>query len=164
MESVNNTNKYTCETCMFSTNYKNVIDKHFLSKKHIAKNNTETVNKYEHACSQCNKTYSTHSGLWKHQKKCIEQAQALSNVQSKHEEEKHEEEKHEEEKHEEEKHEEEKHEEEKHEEGEEKQKDELQEMDEELQTKIKMNIIKIILDHVSREELNQIIEEIYDGK
>ena len=37
-------------------------------------------------------------------------------------------------------------------------------LDEETQTKIKMNIIKILLNHVNRDELNKIIDEIYENK
>ena len=64
--------KHTCEKCKFSTNYKNVIDKHMLSKKHIEKQGADTAEKYSHVCSKCSKTYSTYSGLWKHQKICVD--------------------------------------------------------------------------------------------
>ncbi len=143
--------KYTCEKCKFSTNYKNVIDTHMSSKKHIEKHSTETAEKYSHICDKCNKTYSTHSGLWKHQKRCKEeevntQISALTpttidNTNT---------------------------------EESPKNTIELQqeesteqspvETDEDIQLKIKMNIIKILLDYVTREELNTIIDEIYDEK
>jgi ribosomal protein L37AE/L43A len=127
------TSKYLCETCKFATNYKNVIDKHLSSKKHRGKHDIETADKYSHICSKCNRTYSTYSGLWKHQKKCTEQQQSTVEQQD----------------------------------------NTIQmelieqpslETDEDIQTKIKMNIIKILLDHVNRDELNKIIDEIYDGK
>lgn len=128
--------KYTCEVCKLSTNYKNVFDKHLLSKKHIEKNKVETSTKYSHICSKCNKTYTTHSGLWKHQKKCIEVnnpntiQMELTEIETQ---------------------------------------EQTQEptpivLDEETQTKIKMNIIKILLNHVNRDELNKIIDEIYENK
>jgi hypothetical protein len=142
------TSKYVCDTCKFTTNYKNVIDKHLSSKKHKEKHDVETVDKYSHICSKCNRTYSTYSGLWKHQKKCVEEPKA---EQPKAEQPKVEQPKVEQQN----------------------QENTIQielieqpsiETDEEIQTKIKMNIIKILLDHVNRDELNKIIDEIYDGK
>jgi hypothetical protein len=130
-----NTSKYLCDTCKFTTNYKNVIDKHLSSKKHKGKHDIETADKYSHICSKCNRTYSSYSGLWKHQKKCVEDQQK--------------------------------------EESKEESKENTIQMEiveqntethEDIQTKIKMNIIKILLDHVNRDELNKIIDEIYDGK
>jgi hypothetical protein len=132
------TSKYVCDTCKFTTNYKNVIEKHLSSKKHKGKNDIETANKYSHICSKCDRTYSTYSGLWKHQKKCSDEKP--NGV----------------------------------EESKEESKENtiqmeiieqpLQERDEDIQTRIKMNIIKILLEHVNRDELNKIIDEIYDGK
>jgi hypothetical protein len=126
---IENTSKHVCTTCKFATNYKTVIDKHMSSNKHKGKHNIETANKYSHICSKCERTYSTYSGLWKHQKKCTE-------IQSK--------------------------------EKENTVKMEIVEQNtethEDIQTKIKMNIIKILLNHVNRDELNKIIDEMYDGK
>ena len=134
-----NTSKYVCDTCKFITNYKNVIDKHLLSKKHKDKHDIETADKYSHICCKCSRTYSSYSGLWKHQKKCTEEQQNIleqpQNTFTR--------------------------------------ENPIQmeiieqsplERDEDIQTKIKMNIIKILLDHVNRDELNKIIDEIYDGK
>ena len=153
------TSKYVCDTCKFTTNYKNVIDKHLSSKKHKEKHDIETADTYSHVCAKCNKTYSTYSGLWKHQKKCSEEEPKV-------EEPKVEEPKVEEPKVEEPKVEQPKVEEPKVEEP--KQENTIQmemiETEEDFQTKIKMNIIKILLDHVNRDELNKIIDEIYDGK
>jgi ribosomal protein L37AE/L43A len=142
------TSKYVCDTCKFTTNYKNVIDKHLSSKKHKDKHDIETADKYSHICAKCSRTYSTYSGLWKHQKKCAEEQPKVQqpkvqqpkvqqpNVQQPN------------------------------------QENTIQiemieqpvETEEDFQTKIKMNIIKILLDHVNRDELNKIIDEIYDGK
>lgn len=137
-----NTSKYVCDTCKFTTNYKNVIDKHLSSKKHKEKHDIETADKYSHICIKCNRTYSTYSGLWKHQKKCTEeQPNPLQEPRV--------------------------------EQHPKEEQNTIQmeiieqpaiETDEEFQTKIKMNIIKILLDHVNRDELNKIIDEIYDGK
>jgi uncharacterized Zn-finger protein len=131
---MDNTSKYVCDTCKFTTNYKNVIDKHLSSKKHKDKHDIETADKYSHICTKCNKTYSTYSGLWKHQKKCAEEESKVEESKV-----------------------------------EEPNKEntiqmEIIETEEDFQTKIKMNIIKILLDHVNRDELNKIIDEIYDGK
>jgi len=146
-----NTTKYVCDTCKFVTNYKNVIEKHLSSKKHKGKHDIETADKYSHICSKCNRTYSTYSGLWKHQKKCTDEQSNIvqhPNVVQQCKEEQNiniqdntiqmemiE------------------------------QKTETEtETDEDIETKIKMNIIKILLDYVSRDELNKIIDEIYDDK
>ena len=146
-----NTSKYLCETCKFTTNYKNVIDKHLSSKKHKGKHDIETADKYSHVCNKCNRTYSTYSGLWKHQKKCEEEAKEETNTKEETKEETKE----------------------KTNTKEETKENTIQmemieqpphEIDEELETKIKMNIIKILLQHVNRDELNKIIDEIYDGK
>lgn len=144
--------KYRCEVCKLSTNYKNVFDKHLLSKKHIEKNKVETSTKYSHICSKCNKTYTTHSGLWKHQKKCIEAnnpntiQMELTEIETQ-----------------------EQSEEQSQEQSQGQTQEQTQEptpivLDEETQTKIKMNIIKILLNHVNRDELNKIIDEIYENK
>jgi hypothetical protein len=133
------TSKFVCDTCKFTTNYKNVIDKHLSSKKHKDKHDIETADKYSHICSKCNRTYSSYSGLWKHQKKCTDvQEQAALAVEQQNT-------------------------------TEQNTTDnaiqmEIMEPDEEIQTRIKMNIIKILLEHVNRDELNKIIDEIYDGK
>ena len=146
-----NTSKYLCDTCKFTTNYKNVIDKHLSSKKHRDKHDIETADKYSHVCTKCNRRYSTYSGLWKHQKKCSEQKQTveqpqnttitenaiqmeISEVETQIQEQ------------------------------EQEQEQTPFVLDEETQIKIKMNIIKILLNHVNRDELNKIIDEIYDNK
>jgi len=143
--------KYVCDTCKLLTNYKNVYDKHITSKKHIDRLHADTSIKYSHICDKCNKTYTTYSGLWKHQKKCttekssidqsigsvhqsveqsiesVEQSigsveQSIGSVEQ------------------------------------------SIESETDIHTKIKMNIIKILLDHVNRSELNKIIDEIYTNK
>lgn len=152
--------KYTCETCKLSTNYKNVFDKHLISKKHVEKNTIETASKYLHTCSKCDKSYTTYSGLWKHQKKCIEEQVKTDELKEQPTEQKEEGEQKEGEQK---------------EEG--KQKEEVKvntiqldgeqqpiESASDIHTKIKMNIIKILLDHVNRSELNKIIDEIYTKK
>ena len=167
--------KYNCDRCKFTTNYKNVMDKHLSSKKHQEKHDTETLDKYSHICSKCNRTYSTYSGLWKHQKKCTEtqpniiqqsnvvqpckeeqniniqentiqmikterQTDTQTQIERQSDTDR---------------------------QGQrqlERQSQRQREINEDFQTKIKMNIIKILLDHVNRDELNKIIDEIYDGK
>ncbi len=128
---------YTCEQCKYSTKYKSVMDKHIASKKHVEKQNVETATKYSHICSHCTKSYTTHSGLWKHQKTCEKQAPAAITFE--------------------------KIEETSHVPTTASDSDSLMEhMD--LQTRIKLKIIKILLEHVDRDELNNIIDEMYDNK
>ena len=151
-------NKYVCESCVFSTHYKNVYDKHLLSKKHKEKQNNETAIKYSHVCNHCRRSYTTTSGLWKHEKKCTKttnQEQQVLKIDEKEEEpvlktdEKQEDQvlKEDEQK----------------EEPKQKQ-EEKKEEEYDIQARIKLKIIKILLDHVDRDELNKIIDEIYDKK
>jgi hypothetical protein len=154
------------------------MDKHLSSKKHQEKHDTETLDKYSHICSKCNRTYSTYSGLWKHQKKCtetqsniiqqsnvvepckeeqniniqentiqmeiIDQTERQSEIQRQLETQSQSETQRQRQI--------------------ERQSQRQREINEDFQTKIKMNIIKILLDHVNRDELNKIIDEIYDEK
>ena len=60
----------TCECCDFSTQYKNVFDKHLQSKHHNHNITIINTEKKTFNCSSCNKKYTTRSGLWKHSKKC----------------------------------------------------------------------------------------------
>ena len=59
--------KYSCEKCQYSTNVKDYLKKHNLSKKHL---NIEIENMYKFGCVICNKKYKNQSGLWHHNKKC----------------------------------------------------------------------------------------------
>ena len=83
--------KFVCELCDFKCYIKSDWDRHIARDKHInnengnkmeiknikkhTKNilisqNVETEKLSSHSCC-CGKQYNTHSGLWKHQKKCI---------------------------------------------------------------------------------------------
>jgi hypothetical protein len=53
--------KYYCEKCDFSCNQKCDWERHIARPKHL------NVNNFKLECF-CGKTYSTHSGLWKHRK------------------------------------------------------------------------------------------------
>jgi len=67
--------KYCCEICDYNTSRKSNLDNHFKSSKHIKEINGNEIkqilsNNLE--CKNCNKTYKTSAGLWKHNKKCFE--------------------------------------------------------------------------------------------
>ena len=70
-----NVQNYICENCDFSTSQKSDYDRHCSTLKHKAetadqKNGKKTANHYSFQCEQCSKQFSSHSGLWKHDKKC----------------------------------------------------------------------------------------------
>ena len=77
-------NKYICEPCQLTTKYKNVYEKHLISKKHTDRmnSNPDTSLSDKHICDKCNKTYTTNCGLWKHRKKCIESNSGIETIVS----------------------------------------------------------------------------------
>jgi len=69
--------KYYCDCCQYETKYKNDLIKHNNSLKH--KKLTVGANK-ENICEQCNKSFATMSGLWKHKKKCCDNITSNTNI------------------------------------------------------------------------------------
>ena len=66
--------KYSCENCKYSTNIKDCINKHRLSRKYLAEN-TNTF-----ACKSCDKIYKTQSGLCHHKHRCKKEISDTSNL------------------------------------------------------------------------------------
>ena len=66
----------TCECCHFSTQHKNVFDRHLQSKKHNDIITNPEKNKI--VCNLCNKKYETRSGLHKHKLKCTRKSEDIS--------------------------------------------------------------------------------------
>jgi len=68
--------KFECKICDIVFDNNKQLQKHLLTLKHKNKLNppTKTVkkkqNKTKHFCKNCNKEYTTYSGMWKHQQKC----------------------------------------------------------------------------------------------
>ena len=67
--SPTNNYKFTCEICNYNTNNKRDLIKHNNRPKHINKTNDQNEEKMN-TCDNCNKQFTTTSGLWKHRKKC----------------------------------------------------------------------------------------------
>jgi len=72
------TEKYNCEICDIKCSRESEWIRHKLTRKHINRANgnfLETQNFTDkiqyYSCSICNKNYQTKGGLWKHEKKCI---------------------------------------------------------------------------------------------
>lgn len=74
-----NRKKYLCDKCDYTTSNLFDFNKHNLTIKHQILENQpisnnlateKSPNKYE--CKKCNKTYNDRSGLWRHNKKCVE--------------------------------------------------------------------------------------------
>lgn len=64
-----NTEKYSCEKCIFYTIFKSRYNSHLLTKRH--KLQIENSATFIHSCSICNKKFKTQSGIWSHRKKCF---------------------------------------------------------------------------------------------
>ena len=69
--------KYTCDTCHIKTNNKKDFEKHLLTAKHKKGDagdagDTQGDIIKEYICNNCNITYQSRNGLWKHKKKCLE--------------------------------------------------------------------------------------------
>jgi hypothetical protein len=61
--------KYICKPCNFICNKNANYQSHLLTNKHY-KNTNECCNVITNKCNNCDKEFSTLSGLWKHRKKC----------------------------------------------------------------------------------------------
>jgi hypothetical protein len=79
-ENEKNEQIYKCICCDFKCSYLSDWNRHITTRKHIVSANGNNLEiklgeKNEpigtHQCTSCNKTYKSLSGLWKHNKKCI---------------------------------------------------------------------------------------------
>jgi hypothetical protein len=61
--------KYICKPCNFICNKNANYQSHLLTNKHY-KNTNECCNVITNKCNNCDKEFSTLSGLWKHRKTC----------------------------------------------------------------------------------------------
>jgi len=77
-------NIFCCEKCDYITGKKYNLEKHFLTSKHIkTMNNNDLVgksSKKSYICEKCEKVYNDRAGLWRHNKKCVEQHNIPNNV------------------------------------------------------------------------------------
>ena len=73
--------KYWCEHCDYNTDKTSSYSKHLLTAKHLRKRQiTEKLpNVATHliCCDNCNKTYKSRVGLWKHKQTCKEIANEM---------------------------------------------------------------------------------------
>lgn len=63
---------YACKDCNFESSHKHNFIRHCESIKHIqcVSRTSDDNNTIQYNCSNCNKDFLTHSGLWKHKKSC----------------------------------------------------------------------------------------------
>jgi hypothetical protein len=69
--------KYFCEFCVLKTSNKKDFEKHLTTSKHLRLTNPDSI-KLElekngnicFMCNECNRTYKSRVGLWKHKKIC----------------------------------------------------------------------------------------------
>jgi hypothetical protein len=73
--------KFYCNFCDYGTSKKSSFDDHLVSARHKNRRlgdskltNSAAIlpNTYKFICSNCSRPYQSRNGLWKHQKKCIE--------------------------------------------------------------------------------------------
>ena len=67
---MDDSNKFQCLMCNYSTSNKSNYNKHFKTKKHL--NNMEQEIKI-HSCENCHECFNNRTSLWRHKKKCISQ-------------------------------------------------------------------------------------------
>jgi len=61
---------YNCENCSIHTNIKQAFDKHLLSKRHAYLDDPDNQD-LVFTCDICNKRFKRQSGLFNHNKKCV---------------------------------------------------------------------------------------------
>jgi len=66
---ISDSNNYSCISCNYNTSRISDWNKHIKSKKHNNINNNNNNNN-NYICNNCNKTYTSYNGLWKHKKVC----------------------------------------------------------------------------------------------
>lgn len=85
--------KYYCKICDYKCSKKFLWEQHLSTRKHesaTSATNPQQENMYLHGghsksgetlhtCSMCSKSYKSRSGLWRHQKKCIEKEDIFEN-------------------------------------------------------------------------------------
>jgi len=74
--------KFVCDTCNYNCDKNTNYQRHMTSSKHYKKINELTNNKNK--CNNCDKEFSTISGLWKHRKNCSTSRETIvpSNIPS----------------------------------------------------------------------------------
>jgi len=73
--------KYICKPCNFICNKNANYQSHLLTNKHY-KNTNECCNVITNKCNNCDKEFSTLSGLWKHRKTCSIEVEVPQEAQS----------------------------------------------------------------------------------
>lgn len=61
---------FECKKCNYNTSSKKDYNKHLLTRKHNLEINGNKWKSKNPTCENCEKTFKTASGLWKHQQKC----------------------------------------------------------------------------------------------
>ena len=84
MASCSKVAQYGCKICDYTTCKKSSYDKHLVSSKHkkLLKSCSKVAQYCEnenktYACEQCDKTYKSYVGLWKHRKTCKDKGNSV---------------------------------------------------------------------------------------
>jgi hypothetical protein len=76
LKSVKSVKEYVCEVCDYNTSIKQHYDKHINTIKHLQKSDTEILKSVNvsntYICENCNKVYNDRTGLWRHNKVCLQ--------------------------------------------------------------------------------------------
>jgi hypothetical protein len=77
-------NEYMCEICHFTCCKKYSWERHILTSKHIQATDGNVLATIKgqkgqlYCCENCGKEYNDRTGLWRHNKKCISNAETIS--------------------------------------------------------------------------------------
>ena len=76
--------KFSCETCDYFTSRCSQYERHLNTSKHIKMSNfnqNKLKSSSEYICSKCDKVYKDRSGLWKHNKTCLDEKNEKNNLE-----------------------------------------------------------------------------------
>jgi len=71
---------FSCKKCNYNTSRKSSLEKHFQTIKHLSVSAEGGLSTRPFSCKVCNNVYKDRTGLWKHNKKCVE-SEKVANLQ-----------------------------------------------------------------------------------
>lgn len=68
---------FSCEYCEYKSDNKKDYKKHLMTAKHSNALFTHGKNPQSYVCQNCDNTYASQSGLWRHKQKCFEKTKCI---------------------------------------------------------------------------------------